>query len=148
MQLIFNQTKSFLLFITSGLVTLTASPTLAAEINKWIDAQGKVHYGAQPPNDRTATKITNPPPGSSIPAVSTTEVVLYSTSWCGYCRQARAFMSENNISFVERDIEKDRRGKLEYDRLGGRGVPFLVRDGEEVLRGFNIQSYEQFFSQN
>ena len=35
------------------------------------------------------------------------DVVLYSASWCGYCKKARAWLQEHNVSFVERDIESD-----------------------------------------
>jgi len=36
------------------------------------------------------------------------DVVLYCTSWCPDCRRARAFLTENGISFVEIDITRDR----------------------------------------
>ena len=34
--------------------------------------------------------------------------MLYCTSWCPDCRRARAFLTENGISFVEIDITRDR----------------------------------------
>jgi glutaredoxin len=36
------------------------------------------------------------------------DVVLYCTSWCPDCRRARAFLTENSVSFVEIDISRDR----------------------------------------
>mgnify|MGYP001816958811 CR=1 FL=1 len=36
------------------------------------------------------------------------EVVLYCTPWCPACRRARAFLSENNIDYVEIDVTRDR----------------------------------------
>jgi len=63
-------------------------------------------------------------------------VVLYATSWCGYCEKAREFLNEKNIAYVEYDIEKSSEGKRQYDRLGVNGVPVLLVKGETV-RGFN-----------
>lgn len=35
-------------------------------------------------------------------------VTMYSASWCGVCRKARAFLGEQGVAFVEKDIEKDK----------------------------------------
>jgi mycoredoxin len=36
-----------------------------------------------------------------------TEVTMYSTIWCGYCRRLKAQMERAGISYVEVDIEND-----------------------------------------
>ncbi len=36
------------------------------------------------------------------------DVVMYCTSWCPACRRARLFLKENNVSFTEIDIGRDR----------------------------------------
>lgn len=64
------------------------------------------------------------------------EVVMYSTSWCGYCRKARAYLQANEIGFIEYDIEKSRKGFEEHKALGGGGIPVVVIDGQ-VIRGYN-----------
>jgi glutaredoxin len=64
------------------------------------------------------------------------EVILYATEWCGYCRKTRELFKENNISFVEYDIEKSERSLKEYKRLGGTGVPLIKINGK-VIRGYN-----------
>ena len=48
-------------------------------------------------------------------------VVLYSTSWCGYCAKTRQFFERNNINYVEYDVEKSAAAKRQYDELGGKG---------------------------
>ena len=63
-------------------------------------------------------------------------VVLYATEWCKYCRMARRFLIENNIDYVEYDIEKSPEGNKRYEALGGRGVPLLDVNGR-VIRGYN-----------
>lgn len=69
-------------------------------------------------------------------AAARKQVVLYATDWCGYCKQARAFLEKHNVRFTEVDIEKSPEGKRDYDRIGLRGVPILVIDGQP-LKGFD-----------
>lgn len=128
------------------LCVLSSGQATAAGISKWVDANGKTHYGTQPPAGAMTTAVRKPATVDYHAPADQAEIVLYSTSWCGYCRKARAYMNQNNITFVEKDIEKDRRAKAKYDQLGGRGVPFLVRDESDTLRGFNVRSYRQFFA--
>ncbi len=63
-------------------------------------------------------------------------VVMYSTSWCGYCRKARNYFNDNRVHFAEYDIEKSRKGFEEHKALGGGGIPVVVIDGQ-VIRGYN-----------
>lgn len=75
-------------------------------------------------------------PASDYSAYQQVPVVLYATSWCGYCKKARQFLADHKIEYVEFDIEKSKEGKAQYDELGGRGVPvFLVN--EQVVKGYN-----------
>ena len=72
------------------------------------------------------------------------EVVLYSTSWCGYCKRARNWFTKNGIPFVEKDIEKDRAAHAEYQRIGGGygGVPLISVNGA-VIRGFDQRAVQR-----
>lgn len=64
------------------------------------------------------------------------EVVLYATEWCGYCKKTRDLLNQNGIQFTEYDIEKSTKGREEYDRLNGRGIPLMVIHGQ-VVRGYD-----------
>jgi glutaredoxin len=66
------------------------------------------------------------------------DVILYATEWCGYCQKTRVLFKENNIPYVEYDIEKSERSYKEYKRLGGIGVPLLKINGK-VVRGYQPQ---------
>lgn len=35
------------------------------------------------------------------------QLTMYTTPWCGYCRQLKRMLSRDHIAFVEVDIEKD-----------------------------------------
>lgn len=69
-------------------------------------------------------------------------VILYSTSWCGYCRKARKLMRTHGIEFVELDIEKSEVAKEQYQKLNGRGVPLIYKNGK-VLRGFDPEKIKR-----
>lgn len=64
------------------------------------------------------------------------EVVLYATSWCGYCKLTRELFKDNNIPYKEYDIENSAKGQQKYNKLNVRGVPIIVI-GEEVVQGYD-----------
>ncbi len=65
----------------------------------------------------------------------TDSVVLYSTSWCGYCAKTRELFTSRNIKYIELDIEASSTAKLEFDKLGGRGIPLVLVKGR-VVEGY------------
>jgi len=69
-------------------------------------------------------------------------VIMYSTSWCGYCRKARQFMERKKIAFIEKDIEKDTAAAQELAQkksaAGQRGGGVPVFDiGGQLVQGFD-----------
>jgi glutaredoxin len=59
------------------------------------------------------------------------DVVVYSTSWCPACKQARSWMNESGIPYSERDVDTDRSA---HDRLkkisGGTSIPTFDIEGQ------------------
>jgi len=64
------------------------------------------------------------------------EVVLLATSWCGYCSQARAYLSRNGVAFEEHDVERSESGSRLWGTLGRPGVPVVLVDGRPIF-GFD-----------
>jgi len=70
------------------------------------------------------------------------EIIMYSTSWCGVCKRARAFLSEKGLLFVEKDIEKEPTAARELAEKAKRagvqtgGVP-VFDIGGQILSGFD-----------
>lgn len=64
------------------------------------------------------------------------QVVMFSTSWCGYCQKAREFFARHDIAYAEYDIEKSKGAGRQFRKLRGRGVP-LILVGTEQIRGWN-----------
>ncbi len=67
------------------------------------------------------------------------EVVLYATSWCGYCQKTRELLAEQHVQYVEYDIEKSEEGRRQHRALKGRGVPVLNIRGT-VIHGYNREA--------
>ena len=129
----------------------------AAQVYKWTDPSGKVHYGDSPPADTRTEQIkidirshegpvevtdwaailrkrSYTPPGAQ-------SITMYSTSWCVHCKRAKNYFKENAINYKEVDIEASDANKKEFKEFGGGGVP-LILVGDKAMRGFNEQRFE------
>lgn len=104
-----------------------AAPTLRSRIEQIASGGGE---DAQPPASRARA-------GAS-------DVVIYTTSWCGWCDKTRKWLDAKGVTYVDKDVERDEEAADEMRRLagGGAGVPVVVIDGE-VIRGFNQSRMEQ-----
>lgn len=85
-------------------------------------------------NWSSITNFISPPPDYSV--AHDGKVILYATSWCGYCEKARELLTQNDIEYHEYDVEKSPEGREQFKRLGGKGVPMLLIKGE-VLKGYD-----------
>lgn len=63
-------------------------------------------------------------------------VVLYSTSWCTYCKQVREYLKSEGVAFTEYDIESSDEAKRKFQAAKGQGVP-LIFVGQTRLDGFD-----------
>lgn len=69
----------------------------------------------------------------------TAKIIVYSTSWCAFCKTEKQYLDKIGVSYVEKDIESDEAAHAELmEKIGGnfRGVPVTDIDGELVL-GFD-----------
>ena len=70
-------------------------------------------------------------------------VKIYTTPTCGYCHQAKRFLSDKGVKFTEYDVSRDQVAANEMVRLTGQmGVPVIVVDDQAVI-GFNRAKLEQ-----
>ncbi len=91
-----------------------------------------------------------PQPGKTPPAPPAEDgepprVVMYSTSSCPVCRQARRWLSKQGVSFVERNLERDDAAarqlqeKARQQGVPANGVPIFEIQGK-LIPGFNKQA--------
>ena len=148
-----------------------------ADMYKWVDENGIAHFSDTPPDDADNSDIDTLPtyttpenngypqdnnstenenrdnslnPADTVQKktrIKKPKVELYTTSWCPWCKKAKAFFRSRGITFVEYDIEKDKeaaRRKAQIDRQ--QGVPFAVINGIGV-NGYNVKAYNNALSQ-
>ena len=131
--------------------------TSNAEIYRWTDENGKVHFSDQKPwqteSEKVEVKINTYESVSYDTSLFDTgnslfdtgkKVVMYSTSWCGYCKKAKRYFEQKGIAYTEYDIEKDTRAKRQYDKMQAKGVPVILV-GKKRMNGFSEAGFERIY---
>ena len=145
------------LFLLSTLFAGTAH----SRIYTWVDEDGRTQMSDKPPKTGGFNEIdvkvnvisSQKPPAKDTatttasqqkPVASGKKVIMYSAEWCGVCTRARRYFNANNIPFTEYDIDKSTKGRREYKKLGGRGVPLILVD-KHRLNGFSTHSFQRAY---
>lgn len=148
-------TKIVYAFICMSLLFVSINNT-NAEVYRWIDSDGKVQFSDQKPKDRQVERLnlevntyTSVTYEDSIFDTSGSggrnkRVVMYSTAWCGYCKKARRYFEKKSISYTEYDIEKNKRAKKQYNKMGATGVPVILV-GRKRMNGFSVNGFERIY---
>ena len=129
---------------------LLAAMAASGQVYRWTDSTGKVHYGDRPPDEAKARELriqsydgpvevqdwSGVLRGKTV-AGSGPGLTICATSWCGYCKRARAYFAQKNIRYTEVDVEKSPEGKQRFKELRQGRAP--DRDGQQgdagLLRG-------------
>lgn len=125
----------------------------SAEILKWTDKDGKVHFGDRPPADAVTSVVKVKINTYESPNVEDMQdvlnpkdkVVMYSAEWCGVCKKAKKYFKANNIPYKDYDIDKSSKGKKDFKKLGAKGVPVILV-GKKRLNGFSAGSFESIYN--
>lgn len=67
------------------------------------------------------------------------KVIIYSTTWCAFCKTEKQYLSKLGVAFVEKDVEEDKEAYEELmSKNGGayQGVPVTDIAGTMIL-GFD-----------
>ena len=134
------------------------------QVHKWLDEQGRAHYGDRPPlgmesktrslqgtvslsDGMTAVPdLDKPAPAQNKPALQSPgrgQVWIYTTAACGYCRRAKEHLRLKGVPFVEKDIQASPASNQEFRALGGRGVPLTLAGGSRIA-GYSEANFEAF----
>jgi len=149
----------------AALSLLLTGVSAHGEIYKWTDEQGQVHFSDQAPETGAAEAIggqliMNAYQGSDVSRSDFLDrreaqrrekagrqrpaVVMYSTVWCGVCRRAKQYFQANKIPFSEYDVETSAKGKADFTRLKGQGVPIILV-GKQRMNGFDQTRFKQLY---
>lgn len=67
------------------------------------------------------------------------KVIIYSTTWCAFCKTEEQYLQKLGVQYVKKDVEEDKEAYEELmQKIGGnfQGVPVTDIAGEIVL-GFD-----------
>ena len=65
------------------------------------------------------------------------QVILYTTPTCTYCKSAKVFFEEHGVDYEEIDVSQDIQKAQELiEKTGQTGVPVIEIDGEVII-GFD-----------
>jgi glutaredoxin len=97
----------------------------------------------EPPASAARTSRARATAASVRVVAEQTDVIIYTTKSCGYCRRAVKHLQQRGVSFVNKDIEADASAEIEYREKGNgrRGVP-LIDIGGEIIRGYDKRALD------
>ena len=144
----------YLVLLTTLLLVVGSS---FAEIYRWVDEEGQVHFSDQKPDNENFKEVQIEDKVGSYQDISYStykpeatktssknEVVMLSASWCGYCKKAETYFKKNKVRYTSYDIEKSSKGKRLYKQLGARGVPVILV-GTKRMNGFSESGFERLY---
>lgn len=86
-------------------------------------------------------------PAKAAAAKTYPQIVLYSVAWCPHCREAKEYLTKNDIPFINRDVEIDVKAMEDLtSKYNSTGVPVIVigKDTEEVImKGFTPELFQE-----
>ncbi|MDI6745721.1 MAG: glutaredoxin family protein [Rhodocyclaceae bacterium] len=136
--------KSFALL----LVLLCAGVTQAQTTYRWVDKDGKVHYGDRAPlpsdvREVQEKRFSAPAANKQLPyalrqAMGNYPVTLYVSSECGdACKQGRDYLNRRGIPFSEKTVATNEEIDALRQLLGGGEVSVpVLQVGVKTLKGF------------
>lgn len=73
------------------------------------------------------------------------ELVFFSATWCGYCDRARLWFDQQQVNYLEIDMESSTEANRLWREAGGRGVPHVLV-GDRKIHGYAPEAYARALS--
>ena len=118
----------------------------AAQLYRWVDKDGRVHYTDQPPprEARSAERkrLGDRPGTQNLPyalqeATRKFPVTVYTASACGdACKQGAAYLAKRGIPHTEKDASDPAAADALMKLTGGKLEVPVMMVGSNVLRGY------------
>ena len=124
-----------------------------AQVYKWTDARGVVHFADTPPvarADAVELKGYGGASGAALPyalaqAARAHPVTLYTASACAPCDEARALLKRRGVPFAEKTVASNEDEKKLREAGGDGQVPMLLV-GRTRLLGFAASAWNEALS--
>ena len=66
-----------------------------------------------------------------------TNITVYSTTWCGFCKQAMKYFDSIGVKYKDVNVEQDQSAAEEMVKKSGQmGVP-VIEIGNDIIIGFD-----------
>ncbi len=133
-----------------ALLLLLSICTAQAQMFKWVDEKGVIHFSDVPPESgKIKAEIkdySSMAPDATLPyavaqAARSNPVTLYTTSQCTACDQGRSLLQERGVPFAEKTVVSDEDQQKLRDAGGEGQVPFLTI-GAAKLVGFEAGAWQ------
>jgi glutaredoxin len=128
------------------LLALAFAAPASAELFRWTDAQGRVHYSDQPPppNIKQMKRIATPSANTGTDTGRVRPpVVLYNANCGATCDQAADYLRQRGVPFSLKSADKDKAAGAELKkRTGSMEVPVLFI-GESMQRGYSPSVWDK-----
>ncbi len=140
------------------LLCVVAAPALgAAELHRWVDERGKVHYGDQPPANPNVKSKQITGRGNVVEvakesyattvAREKSPVTLFANECGPVCDQAKDYLRQRGVPFALKDPSKTPETALELKKLiGTLEVPVLVI-GNKPEKGFLASTWSSLLDE-
>lgn len=123
-----------------------------AEIFKWVDANGRTHFGDKPPHNEKTEEITVQV--NTYTSVSYdmsvfdtgSELQIFTKDDCGYCAKAKDYMDSQGVTYRERNIDHSRSAKIQHKKMKATGVPVFIK-GKQRMNGYSQDRLDRFIAQ-
>jgi len=130
----------------------------AAELYRWVDADGKVHYtDTRPPSDARDARVTRVPQQAVAPeetqASATTSyatqqaatnfpVTLYTSPSCAdYCENARKLLNQRGIPFTEKQLQTEEERSAFLQLFNDQDMLPSATVGSRQLSGYEVNMW-------
>lgn len=141
--------RTLFLLIAAGLVSNFA---FAAEVYRWVDDKGGVHYSDQPPPPGAKTSSKFQAAGNVVEvdkesyetkyARANSPVTLYASNCGAVCDQAQEHLRQRGIPFSVRDPSKEPEIALELKKMTGKIEVPVIKVGKQHQMGFSESSWD------
>ncbi len=141
--------------LTGGVLALILTLTTAAsaqEIFRWVDKDGKVHYGDSLPPPTEAKNVQTKKLVDSVieqeavtfgvsTAMKNNPVTLYANNCGEGCTSAKALLAKRGIPFTEKNPESDAAAATALKALAGALQVPTIQIGANSLTGFEEEGW-------
>jgi glutaredoxin len=134
-----------------GLAMLLSCGVAGAQMYKWTDARGVVHFSDTPPatkGDKVELKTygagaaASPLPYALAQAAANHPVTLYTSASCGPCDQGRTLLRQRGVPFAEKTIGTAA-DQQKLKEAGSDGQLPLLIVGRTKLTGFQGEAWNE-----